>query len=83
MFLAAARTIADFSPARRDANANLLPPLVELRKLSYHVAVAVAKRAQAEGLTTRMSEEELGAAVSAKMWEPVYSKYRRLPYASS
>jgi malate dehydrogenase (oxaloacetate-decarboxylating) len=46
MFLAAARTIAEFSPARRDPNANLLPPLVELRKLSYHVAVAAAKQAQ-------------------------------------
>ncbi len=28
IFLAAARTIAEFSPARRDPNANLLPPLV-------------------------------------------------------
>jgi malate dehydrogenase (oxaloacetate-decarboxylating) len=81
MFLAAARTIAEFSPARRDPNANLLPPLIELRKLSYHVAVAVAKQAQAEGLARPISEEELGAAVSAKMWEPVYPKYRRLPHA--
>ncbi len=43
MFLAAARTIAELSPAKRDPEANLLPPLVELRKLSFHVAVAVAK----------------------------------------
>jgi malate dehydrogenase (oxaloacetate-decarboxylating) len=81
MFLAAARTIAEFSPARRDPNANLLPPPVELRKLSYHVAVAVAKQAQAEGLARPILGEELGAAVSAKLWEPVYPKYRRLPHA--
>ena len=31
MFLAAARTIADMSPAKRDPQANLLPPLVEAR----------------------------------------------------
>jgi malate dehydrogenase (oxaloacetate-decarboxylating) len=81
MFLAAARTIADFSPARRNANANLLPPLVDLRKLSYHVAVAAAKQAQAEGHAKPISEEELRAAISAKMWDPAYPTYRRLPHA--
>ena len=50
MFLAAARTVAEFSPAKHDPAANLLPPLVEIRKLSFHVALAVAKQAQAEGL---------------------------------
>jgi malate dehydrogenase (oxaloacetate-decarboxylating) len=78
MFLAAARTIADFSPARHDPQANLLAPLVELRKLSFHVAIAVAKQAQAEGLADPISDEELIAAVRAKMWEPVYATHRRL-----
>jgi malate dehydrogenase (oxaloacetate-decarboxylating) len=78
MFLAAARTIADFSPAQHDPQANLLAPLVEIRKLSLQVAVAVAKRAQAEGLADPISDEELIAAVRAKMWEPVYATYRRL-----
>ena len=50
MFLAAARTVAEFSPAKRDPAANLLPPLVEIRELSFHVALAAAKQAQAEGL---------------------------------
>ena len=53
MFLAAARAVAELSPARRDPAANLLPPLVDLRKISFHVAVAVAKQAIAEGLRTR------------------------------
>jgi len=80
MFLAAARTIADFSPARRDPNANLLPPLVEIRKLSFHVAVAVAKQAQAEGLAAgeAMSEAAIADAITEKMWEPVYAPYRRI-----
>jgi malate dehydrogenase (oxaloacetate-decarboxylating) len=79
MFLAAARTIADFSPAQHDPQANLLAPLVELRKLSFHVAIAVAKQAQAEGLADPVSAEQLVAAVRAKMWQPVYATYRRLP----
>ena len=79
MFLAAARTVAEFSPAKHDPAANLLPPLVEIRKLSFHVALAVAKQAQAEGLADSMSDENLAAAVRAKMWEPLYARYRRLP----
>jgi malate dehydrogenase (oxaloacetate-decarboxylating) len=78
MFLAAARTIADNSPARRDPQANLLPPLVEIRKLTFQVALAVARQAQAEGLADPMSDEAIAAAIRAKMWDPVYANYRRL-----
>jgi len=78
MFLAAARVIAELSPARRDPAANLLPPLVELRKISLHVAVAVAKQAIVEGLADPRAEADIATAVHAKMWEPVYARYRRL-----
>ncbi len=78
MFLAAARTIAEASPAKRDPQANLLAPLVEIRRLSFHVALAVARQAQAEGLSAAMSDEALTAAIRAKMWEPNYAPYRRL-----
>jgi malate dehydrogenase (oxaloacetate-decarboxylating) len=78
MFLAAARTIAEMSPAKHDPRANLLPPLVRSRELSFHVAMAVAKQAQADGLADMTSDETLTAAVKAKMWEPVYADYVRL-----
>jgi malate dehydrogenase (oxaloacetate-decarboxylating) len=78
MFLAAARTIAEMSPAKHDPQANLLPPLVRSRELSFHVAMAVAKAAQADGLASAASDEALTAAVKAKMWEPVYADYVRL-----
>jgi malate dehydrogenase (oxaloacetate-decarboxylating) len=77
MFLEAARVIAAMSPAKHDPQANLLPPLTEIRELSFHVAVAVAKRAQADGLADATSDAELTNAVRAKMWEPVYAQYRR------
>jgi malate dehydrogenase (oxaloacetate-decarboxylating) len=79
MFLAAAHTIADASPAKRDPKANLLAPLVELRNLSFQVALAVAKQAQAENLADPASEADTAAAIKATMWEPVYAPYRRLP----
>ena len=78
MFLAAARVIAASSPAKSDPQANLLAPLVNLRALSFEVAVAVAKQAQAEGLAKPMTERDTAAAIKAKMWEPVYAPYRRL-----
>ena len=78
MFLAAARTIADRSPAKRDPSANLLPPLTALRSLSFEVAVAVARQAVSEGLTGAMSGDAVIAAVKAKMWEPVYADYERI-----
>jgi malate dehydrogenase (oxaloacetate-decarboxylating) len=78
MFLAAARTMADLSPAKHDTQANLLPPLVRSRELSFRVAMAVAKQAQADGLADATSDEQRAAAVRAKMWEPVYAAYQRL-----
>jgi malate dehydrogenase (oxaloacetate-decarboxylating) len=78
MFLAAAKTIADYSPAKRDPQSNLLPPLTEIRKLSFHVAFAVARQAQNEGCADALSDEQTAAAVRAKMWEPVYAQYRRI-----
>jgi malate dehydrogenase (oxaloacetate-decarboxylating) len=57
----------------------LLPPLVEIRQLSFHVALAVAKQAQAEGLADSLSEEALADAVRDKMWDPHYARYRRRP----
>jgi malate dehydrogenase (oxaloacetate-decarboxylating) len=78
MFLAAARTIAEMSPAKHDPQANLLPPLVRSRELTFHVAMAVAKAAQADGLADIVSDQALAAAVKAKMWEPVYADYVRL-----
>ena len=78
MFLAAARAIADLSPTRRDTRANLLPPLAEIRKVSLHVAIAVAQAAVGEGLAHPPPDGDLAGWVGGKMWEPVYATYRRL-----
>jgi malate dehydrogenase (oxaloacetate-decarboxylating) len=77
MFLAAAHAVAAKSPTKEDPSANLLPPLREIRELTFHVAVAVGKQAQKEGLTRPMSDEAVAAAVRAKMWEPRYPSYKR------
>ncbi len=79
MFMAAARALAEASPARLDPTANLLPPVSELREVSYRVAVAVAAQAQAEGLAQMTTRDEIETRIRLKMWSPVYRRYRRVP----
>jgi malate dehydrogenase (oxaloacetate-decarboxylating) len=77
ILLAAARALAELSPSKHDPKANLLPPVSELRDVSYRVALAVALQAQREGLAEQTSREELEACIRMKMWTPVYRPYRR------
>ena len=72
MFLAAARALAELSPAKTNPGDKLLPTLDRMREVSSHIAVAVAKQAMAEGLAPKMDEAAIKAAIKAKVWEPVY-----------
>ena len=78
MFLAAARRLAELSPARFDPDGPLLPPLTAVRDVSLSVAEAVAMQAQDEGLAERTSHAELQRAIRAAVWSPVYYPYRRV-----
>ena len=77
MFIAAARTLSELAPVRRDPSLALLPPLVEVREVAKHVAVAVATQAQRDGLADALSEDELMRRIEATMWTPEYLPYRR------
>jgi malate dehydrogenase (oxaloacetate-decarboxylating) len=76
MFMAAAKALAALSPARNDSGGNLLPPVTELREVSIAVARATALQARKEGLTD-VAEDQIDAAIRAKMWSPKYLPYRR------
>ena len=75
--MAAARALANVSPARLDSNANLLPPVTELRDVSLRLAQAVAIQARKEGLTEPMDAGDIFQKIQNKMWSPVYRPYRR------
>ncbi|MTJ81879.1 MAG: NAD-dependent malic enzyme [Telmatospirillum sp.] len=79
MFIAAARALAEMSPARLDPGAPLLPPVGRLRDVAFPIALAVARKARAEGLTEDLSDEEIAALIRGRMWEPHYHAYRRVP----
>jgi malate dehydrogenase (oxaloacetate-decarboxylating) len=72
MFMAAARALADCSPARHDPAAPLLPPLAESRSVSRTIALAVAASAVREGLARNARALDLEQLIDAKMWHPRY-----------
>ena len=77
MFVAAARALADLSPALRDPGASLYPSLDRVRELSQTIALAVGLEAQRKGQCEPTSTEELERRIAQSMWSPRYVRYRR------
>jgi malate dehydrogenase (oxaloacetate-decarboxylating) len=78
MFIAAARTLSELAPVRRDPSLALVPPLREVRDVAKRVAVAVAVQAQRDGVADAVSDDELQRRIDATMWSPEYLPYRRM-----
>ena len=81
MFLTAAQALAELSPAKKDKTANLLPSLSNIRGISRHVAIAVAKEAVTLKLTPyeNLSEKEIEKMVDKATWIPEYLPYKYDP----
>jgi malate dehydrogenase (oxaloacetate-decarboxylating) len=77
MFIAAARTLSDLAPVRRDPSLALVPPLIDVREVARRVAVAVAMQAQRDGVADALPEGEVLRRIEATMWTPDYLPYRR------
>jgi malate dehydrogenase (oxaloacetate-decarboxylating) len=75
MFLAAARALAEQSPALEDPAAPLLPALAGLRRAAVEIAFAVGEQAEREGLCVKSSPENLRDAIISSQWAPVYTSY--------
>ncbi len=76
MFMAAAKALAACSPAKNNPKANLLPPLTQVREVSYQVALAVAKEAVNSGLSSPLSDKEIMEHIQRHIWTPNYLPYR-------
>ncbi len=80
MMRAAARALGDASPALKDAGdqepttgtAPLLPPWAEVRDVADDIALAVARRAVADGVAPEADDEALRAAITRTRWTPGY-----------
>lgn len=78
MIMAAAKALAQLSPARLDKNAPLLPPIGDSRRVGLVVAEAVGKQAIADGVAGLADAETLKDQLIAYVWEPVYLPYERI-----
>lgn len=76
MMEAAARTLADHSPALQDPSASLLPPLTNIRAVAVAIAIAVGREAQRVGVAPKATDEELTRRVTQTQWTPQYSADR-------
>lgn len=72
MMLAAARALAEQSPALGDPSASLLPRLNDLRQVAVPIATAVGAEAQRAGLAPTWSDGAFGEHVAATQWTPEY-----------
>ena len=77
MFMVAAKALAACSPTIKNSNANLLPPLSDIREVSLQVAIAVAKEAVSSGLALKHTDEEIEKIVRDKIWNPEYLPYKK------
>jgi malate dehydrogenase (oxaloacetate-decarboxylating) len=75
MFMAAARALAETSPALEDVNASLLPPLPEIREVADQIATAVARCAQEEGIADLVGGSMLQKRIRSTRWAPCYREY--------
>lgn len=76
---AAARTLAEHSPALADTNAALLPPLAGVRNTAFALAVAVAAEAQRSGVAPSSSHDDLVRRVRQTQWLPQYPSPQAAP----
>jgi len=78
MMIAAARALAEHSPALKDASAPVLLALRDIRNLAVEIAFAVAREAEQSGLAARSDSSpsaSLRSRIFASQWFPAYPRY--------
>ncbi len=75
MIMAAAKALASLSPALREKEGTLLPPIADSCMVGLAVAESVAKSAMAEGVAELQDGATLQEQLKAYIWKPVYRPY--------
>ncbi len=72
MFMAASLALSELSMSLNSSSGRLLPCLSDIRSVSKHIALAVAKEAQRQGLAQPNSSDELVRRIDEICWQPHY-----------
>ncbi|NAV00701.1 NAD-dependent malic enzyme, partial [Klebsiella pneumoniae] len=77
MLLAASKALADQATQDNFEKGSIFPPFTSIRKISAHIAAAVAAKAYELGLATRLPPpSDLVKYAENCMYTPVYRNYR-------
>ncbi|MCL4789739.1 MAG: NAD-dependent malic enzyme [Verrucomicrobia bacterium] len=83
LFLAAARTLAEFTVNQESWNGALYPTLRHLRQISQAIGLRVAQTARDEGFGRTLDDEAFRAAIEDFVWVPDYPGGSQQTEASS
>ncbi len=77
MILAAAETLCQFAPSKRDSFLPLLPSLDNAQAVAKAIALAVAQCAIDSGFAQCNQDKDLKLLIEKRFWEPRYLPFRR------
>jgi len=80
MLMTSSESLAECSPLVKGEGELLLPELSDIRQVSKKIAFDVAKQAIADGVASKMEDDDLQAAIDKNFWEPRYRTYRRTSF---
>ena len=80
MLMASSMALADCSPKLQNPEADLLPDLNDLQKVSKIIAFKVAQAAIADGVAVPLSDELIQKSIEDNFWKPEYRRYKRIPF---
>ena len=80
MLMASSMALADCSPKLQNIEADLLPDLDDLQKVSRIIAFKVAKAAIEDGVALPLSDELIEKSIEDNFWKPEYRRYKRIPF---
>lgn len=80
MLMASSNALADCSPMLIDPEADLLPSIDEIQKVSKIIAFKVAKAAMEAEVAPPINDELLQKCIEENFWKPEYRRYKRIPF---
>ncbi len=75
MIAAACDALSDYSPARKDPSAPVLPSFDHVHEISQYIALKVAEQAIKDGVNGCDKTLDLEQTIKARFWLPVYHDY--------
>ncbi len=75
MIAAASDALSDYSPARKEPSAPVLPSFDNIHEISQYIALKVAEQAIKDGVNGCDKSLDIQAAIQARFWLPQYYEY--------